>query len=231
MNGFLIETHLHTSESSLCGQSSGAEEARRYKELGYSAILVTDHFINGNTVIDTGRPWKEQIDTFMAGYDAALEEGQKIGLEVWFGLESNFSGTEFIVTGIDREWLYAHPQMATWSVEEQFAAVDAAGGLVIHAHPFREASYIPGIRLYPEHCHAVETWNMGNIGRGEGFNERAAAYAIEKGLPATGGSDAHHVNAHHGGMRFDEAIPTLEDFIARVKSGRGWTVLEKPLGR
>jgi len=229
MNGYLIETHMHTSESSRCGQSSGAEQARRYRDLGYHAILVSDHFINGNTCMDARLPWSEQIDQFVRGYEEAREEGERIGLAVWFALETNFNGTEFIVTGVSPEWLKAHPAMSRWSVEEQFAAVDEAGGLVIHAHPFREESYIPQVRLFPRHCHAVETCNMSNIVRGPGYNEKAALYARKQGLPATGGSDAHHVNALHGGIRFERPPASLTDFIATIKSGRGWNVVETPL--
>ena len=34
-----------TSEVSACASTSGAGQARIYKELGYDGIIVTDHFI------------------------------------------------------------------------------------------------------------------------------------------------------------------------------------------
>lgn len=43
---FGYETHLHTAEGSACASASGAEQARRYKALGYDGIIVTDHFFN-----------------------------------------------------------------------------------------------------------------------------------------------------------------------------------------
>ena len=49
MDGYLYETHMHTSEGSACGQSAGAEMARAYAENGYTGIIVTDHFFYGNT--------------------------------------------------------------------------------------------------------------------------------------------------------------------------------------
>lgn len=229
MNGYLIETHLHTNFASRCGRSSGAEQARRYKDLGYHAIIITDHFIHGNCGIDRGRSWGEQMDEFALGYEDARNEGEKIGLEVWFGLETNFQGNEFVLTGVDKEWLKDHPAITRWSVEDQFKAVNAAGGLVIHAHPFREESYIPAVRLFPGLIHAVEVWNMGNIGRSPLFNQRAVDWAKKMSLPATGGSDAHHVNDPHGGMLFKQKPKDLADFIAQVKTGQGWEVITQPI--
>ncbi len=229
MNGYLIETHVHSSEASRCAVHSGSEQARCYKNLGYTAVIMTDHFINGNTVMSGHKPWASQVDLFFLGYEAARAEGKRLGLDVWFGLESNFSGTEFILTGIDKDWIKRHPEMAWWSIEDQFKAVDAAGGLVIHAHPYREESYIPEVRLFPSLCHAVETINMGNINRSDAFNRRATHYAEEHGLPAVGGSDSHRVSDPHGGVRFYEKPKDLRDFIDTIKSGKGWDVIEEPL--
>ena len=59
MDGYLYETHMHTSEGSACGQSAGAEMARAYAENGYTGIIVTDHFFYGNTAADRRLPWSE----------------------------------------------------------------------------------------------------------------------------------------------------------------------------
>ena len=42
MNGYLYETHMHTSEGSACGQAGGAQMARAYGAGGYAGIIVTD---------------------------------------------------------------------------------------------------------------------------------------------------------------------------------------------
>ena len=47
MKQYIYETHLHTSEGSACGVTTGAEAVRAYKKIGYSGIFVTDHFFNG----------------------------------------------------------------------------------------------------------------------------------------------------------------------------------------
>ena len=90
------------------------------------------------------------LERFRRGYDAAKEMGDKIGLDVFFGWEAGYQGTEFLIYGLSPEWMLAHPQLRGASVEEQFALVHEGGGLIIHAHPFREEYYIPRIRLFPE---------------------------------------------------------------------------------
>ena len=56
---FRYETHLHTAEGSACASASGAEQARRYKAIGYDGIIVTDHFFNGNCAVTNFDSWED----------------------------------------------------------------------------------------------------------------------------------------------------------------------------
>ena len=94
---FLYETHMHTCQASACGKCTGKEHARFYKEQGYTGIIMTDHFFGGNTAIDRKLPWEERIDLFWRGYEDAKEEGDRIGLDVFFGLEQNFRFDEYLI--------------------------------------------------------------------------------------------------------------------------------------
>ena len=47
---YLYETHLHTSEGSACGRSTGREIAEACKEYGYAGIFVTDHNWGGTLI-------------------------------------------------------------------------------------------------------------------------------------------------------------------------------------
>lgn len=156
---YLYETHMHTSEASACAGSTGAQMARAYKEAGYTGIIVTDHFFYGNTSVDRSLPWEEWVRRFCLGYEHAKAEGERIGLSVFFGWEACYEGTEFLVYGLDQAWLLAHPQIKDASIEEQYALVHEGGGIISHAHPFREEDYIPEIRLFPEYVDAVEGVN------------------------------------------------------------------------
>lgn len=220
--GYLYETHMHTAEGSACAHSSGAQMARAYKAAGYTGIIVTDHFFYGNTAVNRGLPWEEWVEQFCLGYTHAKEEGDRIGLQVFFGWEAGYDGTEFLVYGLDKEWLLLHPEIRDATVEEQFALVHAGGGLISHAHPFREEDYIPCIRLFPEYVDAVEGVNAMHTSRSSHahknplFNEQALAYAKKHDLPVTAGSDQHTTDMIGGGMLFSRRLSDVQDFICAV---------------
>ena len=156
---FLYETHLHTSQSSACAHNSGKEMAMAAKQYGYTGIVVTDHNWGGNTCIPKSLPWGEWVDEFAKGYYDARECGDKIDLDVFWGYEAGYNGTEFLIHGTTPEWLKAHPELRDATVEEQFEIVHNCGGIVVHAHPYREEYYIPEIRLFPKFVDAVEGVN------------------------------------------------------------------------
>ena len=223
--GYKYETHMHTSQASGCGQVDGAMQARIYKKLGYTGVVVTDHFFNGNTCVPADLPWEERVARYCDGYRAVKEEGDKIGLQVFFGMETNYHGMEFLLYGLSEEWLKAHPDMLSWSVEKQYEMVKEAGGLVVQAHPFREAPYIHTMIQYPHAVDAMEGYNGLNANRTSEFNERAVAYCKERGITMTGGSDAHAEVTLRGGVVFPEKWSDIGDFISAVKKGEGYEII------
>ena len=44
MEKFLLDMHMHTKETSSCGEVPAAEVGRLYKEAGYQGIMITDHY-------------------------------------------------------------------------------------------------------------------------------------------------------------------------------------------
>ncbi len=220
-DGYLYETHMHTSEGSACGQSTGAEMARAYGKAGYTGIIVTDHFYYGNTAADRSLPWEEWVERFCLGYEHARAEGEKWNLQVLFGWESCYSGTEFLIYGPDKGWLLAHPEIRDATVQEQLGLVHEGGGIVCQAHPYREASYIPEVRLFPEYVDAVEGLNAANAtvkGHPE-YNDKAVAYAGKHHLPMTAGSDQHSTEMLYGGMVFPRKLKNIHDFTHAVTAG------------
>ena len=81
---YKYETHAHTMEVSKCAHISGADLARYYKSIGYTGLIVTDHYFNGNTIVPAELPWEERVAQFCKGYEAVKEEGDRIGLDVFF---------------------------------------------------------------------------------------------------------------------------------------------------
>ncbi len=227
---YLYETHLHTSQSSACGKSAGADMARACKEYGYTGIFVTDHNWGGNTAVDRSLPWEEWVEEFCKGYEAAKAEGDRIGLDVFFGYEAGYHGTEFLIYGIDKEWMKTHPELRKATVAEQYRLVHAACGLVMHAHPYREEDYIPEIRLFPEWVDGVEGINATHSNsrstahNEKAFDDRAIAYARKHHLPMSAGSDIHNTNLFGGGVAFQRKITSGQDYCRAILQGENYVL-------
>lgn len=214
---YKYETHLHTCQASACATATGKQQALAYKAAGYTGIVITDHFFRGNTCIHHNLPWHERIELFCKGYEDAKKTGDEIGLQVFFGWEETFEGQDFLIYGLDKEWLLNHPEMEYWTIQQQFDEVDKFGGLVIQAHPFRDRPYIPKIRLFPNQVHGVEVFNACNRNH---ENEQAFIYAKKYDLPMTAGSDSHHPNIICSGIQVSEKFNSIDDYIDVIKNRR-----------
>ena len=225
---FLYETHMHTRQASACGKCTGKEHARFYKEQGFTGIIMTDHFFGGNTAIDRELPWEERIDLFWRGYEDAKEEGDRIGLDVFFGLEQNFRFDEYLIYGLTKEYMKAHPEMEHWTRQQQLEEVHKAGGCVIQAHPFRMRGYMDRIRLGSDFADGIEVANAGN----EALDDaRAWRYGKEKGLVMTAGSDNHRSPADVlYGVRLEKRLTSISDYV-RIIMDRNDIGLYVPEGR
>ena len=216
---YLYETHLHTAEVSKCAASRGADYIAGYIEKGYTGIIVTDHFFNANSAISRRLPWDEWVNRFYRGYEEAKEEGDRQGLDVFFGWEEAFEGgDEYLVYGLDKEWLLAHPECRNWTRGEQYRAVREAGGCVIQAHPFRQRAYISKIVLSTGCVDAVEAVNGGHDD--VSFDALANRYAQKIGKPVTAGTDVHDVSDVYYGLIFgvysEKKLNSIEDFVNMV---------------
>lgn len=229
---YLYETHLHTKEASACAHNSAQEMVKAAKKAGYTGIFVTNHNWYGNTCVDRSLPWEEWVTEFYAAYEKAKIYGAEEGLDVFFGYESGYQGTEFLVYGVDKDWLIAHPEIKDATIEEQYLLIHQAGGLVIQAHPFREASYITDIRLFPEYVDGVEGANAAHSSHlskshnNPEFDVRARAYAKEHDFPITGGSDVHTDLMLGGGVAFKEKLSGEQDYVKRIRSGEHYLVTD-----
>lgn len=226
---YLYETHLHTTAASACAKSAGAEYIPFYKELGYTGIIVTDHFFNGNSSVPKNLPWEERIDLFCRGYEEAKAEGDRQGLQVFFAWECRFNGDEFLVYGLDKDWLKKHPDMMEWDHITHYKKIRADGGLVVQAHPFRERGYLSEVYVHPYQCDAFEAANAGNPHE---QNRMAYRYAKEHGITMTAGSDIHKVgstdNGHIYGLEFEKPLNSIDDYVKQIKSGTGYSLHVPP---
>jgi len=216
----LYETHLHTREGSSCGVSGGREYVKMYLDLGYAGIIITDHFFRGNCAADCSLSWEKWVHKFCLGYENAREEGARRGLDVFFGWEETFKGDDYLVYGLDKEWLLEHPEVVYWSRKQQFEEVRRYGGCVVQAHPFRQHYYINCIHLSSGCVDAVEVANAGNSD--PSFDALARVYAQRLALPVTAGSDIHYAgDIRHGvvfGVYLDRKMKTIGDYVDAIRN-------------
>jgi hypothetical protein len=227
---YLYETHLHTSQGSSCGRSRGREYVQKYLDLGYTGIIITDHFFNGNTAADRNLPWKKWVERFCRGYEDALEEGYRRGLDVFFGLEETFAGDDYLVYGLDKEWLLEHPEAAGWTRKQLCEEVRRYGGCVVQAHPFRQYNYIESICL----SGCVDAVEAANAGNERSFDALAWAYCKKLNVAATAGSDIHLAMDIRGdvvfGVYLDKKMETIADYVSAVRN-KDIQGLRVPAGR
>jgi hypothetical protein len=219
---YKYETHLHSSPASKCGSYSVRDNMEFYKEIGYDGIFLTNHFIDANIGCDRTLPYKEQIEFFFRDIEEGERIADEVGIKFFWGVESSLLGTDFLIYGLSKEWYLSHPEIMEISRREMLTMMAEDGALIVQAHPFREASYIDHVRLFPYHVHAVEIDNVGNR---DFQNEMARLYADMYKLPHSAGSD-NHISRYIdrlAGVEFETPIESIEDFIERIKRGEGHT--------
>ncbi len=221
---FYAQLHMHTSESSACGESTGAQMARAARDAGYSLIVITDHFMNANIGCPRHLAWKDKVHYLFRGYRAAKDVGDRIGLTVLKGWETYTMGPEYLTYGLDEAFLLDNPDIADVPPAEYLRRVRDAGGFVSHAHPYRQAYYIPHFAPLWGQVDAYEVFNAHHDPK---FNEPALREARDHGIIELAGADAHRVSELGGGaMKLPGAARDMEELILMLR-GRECQVIER----
>lgn len=217
---YKYEMHQHTAPCSACGRADPVKTVYALKEAGFAGMVLTNHFLHGNTGIDRDLDWKSFVAFYEKDYLLAKEAGEKADFDVIFGIEEHIGkGKELLLYGITPELLYSHPEMSDGKIETVSRAVREFGGLVFQAHPYRNRDYItdPDENLPLCLLDGFEVMNQGNKGDED---ERAAVYAKEHGLLVSAGSDAHKENMPvRFGIESPERIRDSAGLVKRLKSG------------
>lgn len=216
---YKYETHLHTSPVSACAKANVSDTLVFYKNLGYDGVFITNHFLDGNINIDKSLPYEKKIEFYFSDYENALKLSKNIGIKVFLGIEISYGGTDFLIYGLNKKWFLKNPQIMDMKKSDELPFLRENGALVIQAHPFRQASYIDHIRIYPD---CIDGMEVVNANRTESENKIAMIYADEYKLLKTAGSDNHSASAqiHFAGMASETPIVSEEDFIKRIKSNK-----------
>jgi hypothetical protein len=210
--GFFYETHLHTSEVSACAESSAAEQVRAYKKRGYAGIIVTDHFINGNSSCPRHLSWEDKMRFIYKGYANAKKEGDQCGLDVFLGWEYAIHGVEFLTYGLGLDFLLAFPKLDKLPIEKYSALVRENGGYLAQAHPFRKAFYIsdPG----PAEPRLIDGLEVYNASMPDYVNKQAYRFAQKHKLAMQAGTDSHYMEQPlSSGIALKKKAGSIKDII------------------
>ena len=225
---YKYQLHIHTAPCSRCGMLTPEELCKALSEYGFKGGVITNHFYHGNTGIDRSEntSWEQFVSAFEEDWLACKKEAEKYELDIIFCIEESLKqGIEILCYGVTPKVLYDNPQLINEDAEEWVRVMRENGVVVIQAHPFREASYIPDPGPLPiELIDGVEVFNNGNSD--PIMNQRALEFAeANPHLLRTSSADAHWYEAvQFGGIVTEHRIQNEED-LAMVLRSREYQIL------
>lgn len=220
----LVELHVHCSEISACGRSPYKDMIDTYKSLGYSVMVMTDHFARYNANDKKLLGYDNIYEYYDGIYKKAQEYGASVGMTVLKGyelrLDSNLN--DYLVYGMpdevasdyDRLFALDNRALSTLSKEKGF--------LVYQAHPFRNSMTV----VRPDYLFGIEIYNgaQGHDSR----NDIAREWAEKFSLHAISGSDAHITSAAGtSGVMTDRNIKTMEDLVLMLREN-DYSIIRNP---
>jgi predicted metal-dependent phosphoesterase TrpH len=216
---YRYETHCHSSQCSRCGRSTSQELVRAYFEAGYTGLVLTDHFIHGNTAVDRNLPWKEQMQCYYDAYLDACKAAEGLDFDVIFGIEHAYGdGKEVLIYGIDLPFLLSNPDIPELTLDELVARVHAYGGIVVQAHPYRDRSYVNmSVEPRADIVDGIEVYNVYNK---PGEDKKALALSAQKDYILTCGGDIHTAadpNIGAAGILLPRRVHDEKEFVAALK--------------
>ncbi|MCQ2455320.1 MAG: PHP domain-containing protein [Clostridia bacterium] len=217
---FIYEMHQHTKGCSLCGNVTPKEMVNSIKESGFAGVVITNHFYHGNTAIDRTLPWEEFCKKYEEEYLISKEEGEKIGIDVIYGLEEAVGdGKEVLLYGISPDLIAKYPEFREINLKRLSEVVREDGGLVIQAHPYRQRNWITNIdNMLDVNC--LDGYEGHNLNNTKEENEKAVALAEKNGLLITAGSDNHSYRAEgRFGISCSHRIKNEKELAQVLKNG------------
>ncbi len=213
---YKIEMHAHSSPASTCSEVKPEVVVRYYKERGYDAIVLTNHFLHSadkQTLID------RQLDD----YRLACQVGEQIGLKVLLGTEARFdeNPNDYLIYGVDANILGQIYDYFECGVEAFRKNIPLNNSVFVQAHPYRKpcapiaTSLLDGVEVYnlhPNHNSKIAL---------------AALYAFESpSLLVTAGSDFHHDEPGHcGNCALRTAVLPNDSFeLAKILKSRDYVL-------
>ncbi len=187
--GWLYEMHCHTGEFGWCAHVPAAQLVHDYIQAGYDGIGITNHYTQVHFDAMPEQDWAGKIDRYLAGYYAAKEAaGSQIDIRL--GIELRFPGSnnDYLVYGLDRDFLLAFPRLYEMGIEA-FSKFALEHDLYFgQAHPFRDGCTLAS----PRYIQGIEVFNGSPPIEGN-HNELSLAMGYSHPWIQTAGSDYHNL--------------------------------------
>jgi len=197
-----IDLHTHTLPASACSRMTREEYADRCVELGLDAIALTNH--------------GDASDNLVLAPELAAR-----GILLLHGVEISTLFGDFVIYSPDLEFLSTLKPVQTPLRREEVPEHAA----VVWVHPaagggMSGSSYYDGLEeMVAPHIDAIEVYNGNWLD--DLYVRRAQLIATEYGLPATGGSDAHGVEAiMRCATEIDAEVASTADLVTAIRQGR-----------
>jgi hypothetical protein len=205
LNNYRIELHAHSDESSRCGSIGAAELVKMYKDAGYSALVLTDHYYARFFDKISDLSWEKQLEKYLKGYKKAENMADKFDFKIFLGIEIKFNNdpNEYLVYGLKEDFLLKNPNLHHLSLEKFKTLIERQKEdiLIFQAHPYRPGMAPADIKLLD----GLEVYN-GNP-RHNSQNDKAFAYAKKHELKMISGSDFHEYEDLALGGIVSEKLP------------------------
>ena len=215
MKKYLFDTHIHTKEASSCSRVFAADIVKRYKELGYDGIIITDHF-SSSQFKRHGDTYAEQVQTYLSGYRAA-KKFEDENFHVILGMELRFleNDNDYLVYGFDEDFVLRN-DLTQFNDPGEFRPFAEANNLIIfQAHPFRIGMTV----IDPDLLDGVEVYN----GHGDHYSRNTVAnkWAATHSLRKLSGSDFHgNLSLESGGVYFEEYLTDSKQVAEALRNGK-----------
>lgn len=207
---YRIELHSHTSPATDSAKISPEWLIKRYKELGYDAIVLTNK-ISYERVQYRGR--NRTFEKFVTDYNEAKAIGDEIGINVLMGMEVTVAESErdFLVYGVELSTVNTALDNINGTMRELHAKIAGESTVILQAHPFR-----PGeTRADLDDIDGIEVFNM-RLGKNSKVG-LTAQYAYENGAKIiVCGSDAHSEEDHGTVAMLSKTLPKDSYELARI---------------
>lgn len=216
-NKYRYDLHVHTMETSRCGYVKAPEMVKKYKDLGYAGMCVTDHLHDLYiSLMDCHDDWQLCVNRYMYGYNEAVKAGKALDMDIIFGIELRFpeNDSDYLIFGVDEAWLRRNPYVCHMNHEEFY---EKHGGevLILHAHPYRYCD-----EVFYTCVHGLEIVNCNP--RHPNRNELALELAKKNPhLLRVCGSDAHRPGDEgQAAVALEKRVRDSYELKAELEAGR-----------